>query len=503
SAKLKTSSSEWDQARPYKQIPKVGLLNFVCYMLPGGRYAKMEFPDMMLDLHRRHGPLYRLPGVMGKAEYLVCSDPAHFERVHRAEGSCPERQAKSVLDYHRNKHQADFYQGIEGLVSTMGETWSKFRYTVNPVLMQPKTIRLYYQQISDVHKEFVERIREIRDSSTLEVPHDFEEEINRWTLECVSVIALDKQLGLFKGNRNDPRAKKLLDNLVEVFTIGSEIELKPSPWRYIATPLFKKALRVLDNIQELTVGYVNEAVERLERKPSNKPEHEKSVLEKLLKIDKKIAMVMAMDMMLVGVDTTASTFASCLLCLAQNPEKQAKLREEVLQILPEKNSDFTVDSMKNMPYLRACIKEALRYYPLLSANSRIIKSDIVLNGYQIPKETAIIMLSHGLIKNDEIYPRSKEFLPERWLRPTNTKDNGSQCPNGLRANNPFVYLPFGYGPRMCAGKRIVEMELELGIARLIRNFYIEFNYSVEKPFKSMFINVPNIPLKFKFADVEY
>ncbi|XP_062123392.1 LOW QUALITY PROTEIN: uncharacterized protein LOC133836820 [Drosophila sulfurigaster albostrigata] len=503
STELRSKPTEWEQSRPFKQIPKVGLLNFVCYMLPGGRYAKMEFPNMMLDLHRRHGPLYRLPAIMGKAEYLVCSDPAHFERVYRAEGSSPERQAKSILDYHRNKHQANFYQGVEGLVSTTGATWSKFRYSVNPILMQPKTIRLYYQEMSNVHKEFIERIREIRDSSTFEVPHNFEDELNRLTLECVSVIALDKQLGLFKDNRNDPRAKKLLDSLVEVFALGSEIELKPSSWLYISTPLFKRTMRVLDTIQELTVGYVNEAVERLERKTFNKPEHKKSVLEKLLKIDKKIATVMAMDMMLVGVDTTASTFAACLLCLAQNPEQQEKLREEVLRMLPEKDSDFTEDSMKNMPYLRACIKEALRHYPLLSANSRIIKSNIVLNGYQIPKDTAIIMLSHGLTMSDENYPRSKEFLPERWLRSNNEKVAGGKCPNTMRASNPFIYLPFGYGPRMCIGKRIVEMELELGIARLVRNFYIEFNHPAEKPFKSLIINVPNIPLKFKFTDVEY
>ncbi|KAH8310566.1 hypothetical protein KR044_001967, partial [Drosophila immigrans] len=503
SAKLKTKSAEWEEALPYKQIPKVNLFSFVCYMLPGGRYAKMEFPDMMLDLHRRHGPLYRLPGVMGKAEYLVCSDPAHFERVYRAESPCPQRQAKSVLDYHRNKHQADFYQGVEGLISTMGETWSKFRYTVNPVLMQPKTIRLYYREMSNVHKEFIERIREIRDSRTFEVPHDFEDEINRWTLECVSLIALDKQLGLFKDNRNDPRAKKLLDSLVEIFAIGAEIELKPSPWRYIATPLFKRAMRVMDTIQELTVGYVNEAVERLERNPSNKPDHEKSVLERLLKIDKKIATVMAMDLMLVGVDTTTSTLTGCLLCIAKNPAKQTKLREEVLRILPEKDSDFTEAFFNNMPYLRACIKESLRFFPLIPGNTRVIKSDIMLNGYRIPKETAVIMFSQGLQMDDDYYPRSKEFLPERWLRKAKDQNTDEKCPNALKASNPFIYLPFGFGPRMCIGKRVAEMELELAIARLIRNFYIEFNHPTEKPFKSQLIYVPNIPLQFKFTDVEY
>lgn len=199
---------------------------------------------------------------------------------------------------------------------------------------------------------------------------------------------------------------------------------------------------------------------------------------------------------------TTTTFTGCLLCLAKNPEKQAKLREEILRILPEKDSEFTETSMKNVPYLRACIKEALRIYPLAAGNARVVKSDIVLDGYQVPKETPVVMFAHGLEKDDQHYPRSKEFLPERWLRQSKEEASDSKCPNSLKASTPFAYLPFGFGPRMCIGRRIVEMELELGIARLLRNFHVEYNYSTEKAFRCTILNVPNIPLKFKFTDVE-
>lgn len=199
---------------------------------------------------------------------------------------------------------------------------------------------------------------------------------------------------------------------------------------------------------------------------------------------------------------TTTTFTGCLLCLAKNPEKQAKLREEILQILPEKDSEFTEAAMKNVPYLRACIKESLRIYPLAAGNARVLKSDIVLNGYQIPKETPVLMLSEGLQTDDQYYPRSKEFLPERWLRQSKEEASDSKCPNSLKASTPFAYLPFGFGPRMCIGRRIVEMELELGIARLLRNFHVEYNHPMEKPFRSTILNVPNIPLTFKFTDVE-
>ncbi|XP_064549419.1 cytochrome P450 CYP12A2-like isoform X1 [Drosophila montana] len=490
----------WDQARPYSEIPKVSLLHFMYNLRPGGKYNKMQSPNIILDLRRQHGPLFRLP-VFGRKEFLVSNDPHHFEQVLRAEGPWPERPGNEILHYHRTEARKEFYKGVTGILSTQGEDWAKFRSSVNPVMMQPKTVRLYYQKMSDVNKEFIQRIRDIRDSSTFEVPDTFEEEINRWTLESVSVVALDKQLGLMNANRDNPQAKKLFEVLNLFFELSGDLEMKPSIWRYVATPKFKKLIKALDDIQEITVGFVNEAVERLEREPSNKPEHEQSVLEKLLKTNKQIAIVMAIDMLMAGVDTTTTAFTGALLCLAKNPEKQAKLREEIRRILPNKDSEFKEASVKNVPYLRACIKESLRLYPLILGNARVTYSDLVLNGYQVPSKTQVLMLFSGLLTDDQHYPRGKEFLPERWLRQSKEETSDGKCPHALKASSPFIYLPFGFGPRMCIGKRIVEMELELGLARLIRNYNVEFNYPTENAFKSVLINVPNIPLKFKFTDI--
>ena len=72
-------------------------------------------------------------------------------------------------------------------------------------------------------------------------------------------------------------------------------------------------------------------------------------------------------------------------CLAKHPEKQEKLREELMKILPNKDSCLTSENMKNMPYLRACIKEGTRIYPAVSGNLRKTGNDVVLQGYQIPK----------------------------------------------------------------------------------------------------------------------
>lgn len=151
-------------------------------------------------------------------------------------------------------------------------------------------------------------IKAIRNPNTLEVPDNFIEYINSWTLESVSVVALDKQLGLLKDSLTDENAKLLFKSLDEFFTYAAVLEVQPSPWRYIQTPMLKKLMNAYDNIQKVTLAYVNEALDRLNAEAQRglvRPEREQSVLEKLLKIDKKVAIVMAMDMLMAGVDTVS------------------------------------------------------------------------------------------------------------------------------------------------------------------------------------------------------
>lgn len=74
-----------------------------------------------------------------------------------------------------------------------------------------------------------------------------------------------------------------------------------------------------------------------------------------------------------------------LYCLAKNPDKQEELRKELVAVMPEKDSPLTPDNLKNLPYLRAVIKEGLRLYPATSGNARKTVNDVVLQGYQVPK----------------------------------------------------------------------------------------------------------------------
>lgn len=254
-----------------------------------------------------------------------------------------------------------------------------------------------------------------------------------------------------------------------------------------------KALKLYEQVGEEIKKYVMEAVERFEKNPSP-DDHTSGVLEKLIKIDKNIGITMAEDMLAAGIDTTSVAISGILYNLAKNPNKQEKLRQEILQILPEKNSKLSATSFNNVPYLRAVIKESLRLKPVVNGNIRAVPEDLVLQGYQIPKGVDILLTNSFLALQDEQFKESHKFIPERWL-----KDNTDpKCPHAKDAH-AFTYLPFGFGSRMCIGRRFAELEIEALTSRIVREFKLEWHHSDLK-FKSITINIPDGPFKIRMID---
>ncbi|TMW40880.1 hypothetical protein DOY81_014040 [Sarcophaga bullata] len=114
-------------------------------------------------------------------------------------------------------------------------------------------------------------------------------------------------------------------------------------------------------------------------------------------------------------------------------------------------------------------------YPVVIANGRSLQSDAVINNYHIPKGTHVIF-PHLVVSNDPTYfPEPKKFLPERWLKQNDVamaqsseKGNMETCPHNGHKIHPFVSLPFGFGRRMCVGRRFAEIELHTLLAKVGR-----------------------------------
>lgn len=71
--------------------------------------------------------------------------------------------------------------------------------------------------------------------------------------------------------------------------------------------------------------------------------------------------------------------------LAKNPEAQQTLYEESYNLLPDKDSPVTKNTLANCQYARAVLKESFRLNPISVGTGRILDSDAVFSGYQVPK----------------------------------------------------------------------------------------------------------------------
>lgn len=493
-------SEEWTNARPFESMPGPSKFELLKAFLPGGRFYKKPLPEVNRLYRKDYGEIFMLPGIFGKRNVVFSFDPEDYQKVFRTEGIWPVRRGLDIVHYYRKILRPHIFKHAAGLVAEQGENWAHFRKITNPVMMNPKTTKFYVPRMDNVMKEFIERIKLIRDPNNFEVPGDFENDLNHWAMESACLVALDTELGLINNAEKNPEAKEVIDGSRRTFELMYELDFEPSLWKIIPTPKYKKIVESFDKVTELTIKYIDAAIERLKNDAStkDKPESEKSVLERLLNIDREVAIVMAMDILLAGVDTTSSALTGCLITLSQNPQKQDILRSEILKILPDKNTSLNAEKMKNLPYLRACIKEAFRLYPVSVGQFRSTGRDLVLSGYRTPKDTDIAMPSQILMRDEKFYPRPNDFIPERWLRDV---ESSSECPMA-RNVNPFVFLPFGFGPRTCIGRRISDLELETALCRLVRNFQIEFDHPEDISFKTTILNSPDFKLRFKFKDFE-
>jgi len=367
------------------------------------------------------------------------------------------------------------------------------RTLVNPIMMKPTTVKLYVPQVDEIAKDFVRMIVKKRDGIN-EMPGNFNDYLNMWSLESITCISLNQRLGLLNDDHKDENAMQLIKHIRQFFVLGADFEINPSIWRYYETKAFKELLSVYDGMTNIIMHYVEKAIRDLESQPPSDG-REESILEKLVKINKKVAVVMCADAMLAGVDTTSSAAVGTLYCLAKNQDKQDKLREELRKILPNKMDALATDSMKAMPYLRACIKEGIRLFPPVAGSLRNTGDDLVLSGYQIPKGTEVMLPMMLLHSHENQFPQANKFIPERWLKDY----TDPQCPHA-KDSHPFAYLPFGFGARMCAGKRLAELEIEILVTRIIRDYRIEWNHPDMK-IKSVLVNIPDGDLKFKFTEI--
>jgi pentalenene oxygenase len=112
----------------------------------------------------------------------------------------------------------------------------------------------------------------------------------------------------------------------------------------------------------------------------------------------------------------------------------------------------------HLPYLDAVIRETLRLYPPVRLIDRCPTSDVRIDGARVRAGSNVIVSPLITHREEGLYERPAEFLPERWL-----SERPSELPKG-------AYIPFGAGAHACIGQPLALAIIWLTLAITCRRW---------------------------------
>uniref|UniRef100_A0A672FFS2 Thromboxane-A synthase n=1 Tax=Salarias fasciatus TaxID=181472 RepID=A0A672FFS2_SALFA len=172
--------------------------------------------------------------------------------------------------------------------------------------------------------------------------------------------------------------------------------------------------------------------------------------------------------LVAGYETSSNTLAFTCYLLAIHPECQRKVQQEVDDFFTRHSSpDYS--NVQELKYLDMVVSEALRLYPPVFRYARDIDQDCIVNGQFLPKGATLEIPAGFLHHDPEHWLEPEKFIPERFT------------PEAKASRHPFVYLPFGAGPRNCVGMRLAQLEIRIALVHLFHKFSVVACSETEVP----------------------
>lgn len=160
----------------------------------------------------------------------------------------------------------------------------------------------------------------------------------------------------------------------------------------------------------------------------------------------------AVTLFLAGYETTANALTWTWILLAQHPDVEAKLHDELARVLGGRLP--VMSDMRYLTYTQQIIKESMRLYPPVPTLARQALEDVTVGGYHIPKGATVLICPHNIHRDPRWYDDPDAFKPERF------------APENEAALPKYAYFPFGGGSRVCLGNMFAEMEMLLVLATM-------------------------------------
>ncbi|KAK9774578.1 putative Cytochrome P450 [Seiridium cardinale] len=190
------------------------------------------------------------------------------------------------------------------------------------------------------------------------------------------------------------------------------------------------------------------------------------------------AMIEIGNLIGAGADTTSIGIRSVLAQLIVHQNDYQRVREEVDNAHATNDGALPYTVIEKLPYLGACIKEALRLHPsiLWQLPREAPAEGVQIAGYHIPSGSAISMSPKAQNRDQSVFgPDADHWNPERWL-----VGKGNSEAN-IKEMDRFL-VTFGYGSRTCVGRNLALVEINKFVAEFCRRYDASF-VNKDRPYR--------------------
>ncbi|KAK5619743.1 hypothetical protein CRENBAI_008090 [Crenichthys baileyi] len=479
---------EKSEIKTLKEMPGPGTLSNLIEFFWRDGFGKIH--EIQMEHCKKYGKIFK--SRFGPQLVVSIADRELVAEVLRAEGVAPQRANMESWHEYRNMRGRS-----TGLISAEGEDWLKMRSVLRQLIMRPRDVAVFSDDVNKVVDDLIKRIYGLRaqqpDGLTVLNVNDL---FFNYAMEGMATILYESRLGCMEKNipketQDYISALHLMFSSFKTTMYAGAIPkwlrpIIPKPWKEFCLSwdgLFRFSMIHVDK----RFKDIKAQVEKGEKVKGGLLTHMLTTME--LSLEEIYANVT--EMLLAGVDTTSFTLSWACYLLARHPHIQEQIYAEVTQTLGP-GTVLTAEDVPRLPLIRGLVKETLRLFPVLPGNGRITQDDLVVGGYFIPKGTQLALCHYSTSLDEENFSSPLEFQPDRWVR----KDSSDRVDN-------FGSIPFGYGIRSCIGRRIAELEMHLALTRLIQRFYIGVSpLTTDVKAKTHGLLCPAGPINLQFIERE-
>ncbi|KAI0701728.1 cytochrome P450 [Earliella scabrosa] len=463
------------------------------------QYIARQCWDFREEIQRKYGRVVLLHGLFG-SPWVEVRDPKALHAIFLKEQDIYEEPVLSLR-----------VTLGPGLLGTIGEQHKRQRKMLNPVF-STKHLRemtpIFYEVIHKTRDAIKERVQAGANKDGVEL--DMLNWMGRTTLEVLGQAGLGYSFDPLTEDRSDVFATAVKEFFPQLRHSAVIRMLLPYVYN-IGPPAFRR--RVVEMIPNRNVQRMREISDTLHARSVYIYNLKKDALEKgdealkhqigegrdimsiLLRENMKASeqdklpddelIGQVSTMILAGMDTTANSLARILQLLAENPDVQERLRDEIAHAVEAYGIGNTLefDKLMELPYMDAICRETLRVSPGVATLFRDTIKDTVLplsepirmrdgtvvSALPLPKGTRVVPDILGCNRDTALWgPDAAVWRPERWLEP---------LPRAVEeAHIPGVYshlMTFIGGGRACIGFKLAQVEIKTVLFVLLQHFKFE------------------------------